>query len=95
MLVIKLLGILDIFIAICFWIFGIFNLKIMAGFILILGLYLVAKGIIFITGLSLASILDIVIGIVIIITSSMTMPKWIVIITALFLIQKGIFSMLD
>ncbi|MBS3075935.1 hypothetical protein J4429_05780 [Candidatus Pacearchaeota archaeon] len=94
-MIIKLLGILDIFIAICFWIFGIFSLKIMTGFILILGLYLLAKGIIFVTGLSFASILDILAAIIIIIASSITMPKVIVIFTSLFLIQKGVFSMVN
>jgi hypothetical protein len=94
-MIVKILGILDIFIAICFWIFGIFDLKIMAGFILILGLYLLAKGVVFVTGLSFASFFDILFAIIIIVASSITMPKIIVIIASLFLIQKGVFSLMS
>jgi hypothetical protein len=94
MLVIKLLGILDIFVGICFWIFEVFNL-IPGSFILILGLFLLAKGLIFITGFSAASSLDIICSIILIATSSTAMPKVIVIIVSLFLIQKGIFSLLS
>lgn len=94
-MIIKFLGILDIFIAICFWIFGIFNLQIMSGFILVLGLFLLAKGIIFITGLSFASFFDILCAIIIIIASSFAMPKIIVILASIFLIQKGVFSLVS
>ena len=95
-MILKLLGIIDIFVGICFWLFGIFHI-LPESFILILGLFLLAKGVIFVTGLSIVSILDIISSIIIITTSSseIVMPKIVVIIITLFLLQKGIFSMLS
>ncbi len=94
-MIIKALGILDIFIGICFWIFGIFNLSFLSGFIFILGIMLLVKGVIFMTQLSIASILDIVAALIIISSASVVLPKIAVIIIALFLLQKGIFSLLS
>jgi len=94
MVVVKLLGILDIFIGICFWIFGIFG-WIPENFILLIGLFLLGKGIVFLTGLSIASALDILAAIIIILASSIVLPKVIVILASLFLIQKGIMSLLN
>lgn len=93
-MIIKLLGILDIFIAICFWIFGIFG-WISNSFILLLGLFLLVKGIVFITGLSFASILDILASVIIILGSSYELPNIAIIIISLFLLQKGIMSLLN
>lgn len=95
-MIIKILGILDIFVGICFWLFGIFHI-LPESFILILGLFLLAKGVIFITGLSIVSFLDIISSIIIISASAseIIMPKIVVIIVTLFLLQKGIFSMLS
>ncbi len=94
-MIIKILGALDILIALSFWIFGIFDLEFMSGFILILGFFLIAKGIIFLTQLSIASILDLVSAGLIIYGTSVALPNVIVIIVSLFLLQKGIFSMLS
>ncbi len=91
-MIIKILGILDIFIGLCFWLFGIFNI-IPKSFILILGLFLLVKGIIFITGLSVTSFLDIICAVIIITGSSIVLPKIVVILVAIFLIQKGVFSL--
>jgi len=93
-MIIKILGILDIFVGICFWLFGIFHV-IPSSFILILGLYLLAKGIAFITGLSFISLLDIVSSFIIIASTSNTMPQVVVILVSLFLLQKGVFSLLS
>jgi hypothetical protein len=92
-MILKVLGILDIFTGICFWVFGIFNLEFMSGFIFVLGIILLVKGIIFMTQLSIASILDIICSFILIGAGSMVMPKVVVIITTLFLLQKGIFSL--
>ena len=92
-MILKILGVLDIFIGICFWIFGMFNFSILSGFIFILGIVLLIKGIIFMTQLSIASILDIVVALIIISSTSVALPKVIVIIIALFLLQKGILSL--
>lgn len=92
-MLVKILGVLDIFIAVFFWLFGIFGF-LPEGFILILGLILMVKGLVFLIGLSIISFLDIFVGIIIIIASSVVLPKFIVIIVALFLLQKGILSLL-
>ena len=93
-MIIKILGVLDIFIGICFWIFGVFNL-LPKSFILLLGLFLLAKGVVFITGLSFASFLDILAAVLIIIASSVAFPLVVIIIISLFLIQKGAFSLMS
>ncbi len=92
-MLVKLLGVLDIFIAIFFWLFGIFYI-IPGKFILVLGFVLLVKGLVFIFGLSIMSFLDIVTGIIIILATSIEMPYVVVIIIALFLLQKGILSLL-
>ncbi len=92
-MLVKLLGILDIFVAICFWLFGVLH-WLPERFILILGIILLVKGLIFIAGFSIASLLDIILGIVIAIASSVTLPHVAIVLIALFILQKGIFSML-
>ena len=79
-MIIKILGILDIFIAVVFWLFGIFHI-IPSSFILILGLFLLVKGIVFITGLSIISFLDIISAVIIIIASAseIVMPIFVII----------------
>ena len=93
-MIVKILGALDILVALSFWVFGIFHISAMAGFILVLGLFLLVKGIAFATTLNITSILDIICALTIIASTSMVMPKVVVIILSLFLLQKGIFSML-
>jgi len=93
-MIIKILGFLDVLIGICFWLSGIFNI-IPRNFIFILGLFLLVKGVIFISGLSVVSFLDIVFGVVIIIESGFEIPNIIVSLISIFLIQKGIFSLIS
>jgi len=94
-MIVKILGIIDIITAISFWIFGIFHPGFMSGFILILGFYLLIKGIAFAVRLNLMSIIDVVCALIILASTSIVMPIFIVIIVALFILQKGIFSMLS
>ncbi len=96
--ILKLLGLIDILAAIIFWIFGIFRLQgnaFMVGFVMLLGFYLLVKGVAFIISADIASVLDIIAGIIIIATTGFAMPKIVVIIVSLYLLQKGIFSMLS
>lgn len=93
-MILKILGTLDIFVALVFWLFGIFHI-VNESFVLILGLFLLAKGIAFISGLSIGSILDIISAGIIIVSTGMEMPKIVVIIVSLFLLQKGVFSWLS
>lgn len=92
-MIVKILGILDIFIGICFWLFGVFGL-ISESFILILGLFVLIKGIVFITGLSFVSFLDIVSGAIIVIGTGFDVSNVVVGLVSIFLIQKGVFSLM-
>ena len=94
-MILKVLGALDIFTAICFWIFGIFHLSFISNLILILGFYILIKGIAFATTLNLVSIIDVVCGFIMIGSTSYSMPIVLVIIVSLFILQKGIFSMMS
>ena len=91
-MIIKILGVLDIIIGICFWVFGILGVGIQE-LILIMGLVLLVKGIIFIYGLSVISFSDIGVGLIILSSTSVEMPNLVVILVSLFLLQKGIFSL--
>jgi hypothetical protein len=93
-MIIQILGILDVIVAISFWIYGVFGL-IPSGLVLILGLILLGKSIGFIYNLNIASILDIVCAMIIIFSSTIDIPIILVIIVSLFLLQKGIFSLLS
>ena len=93
-MIIKLLGVLDIFIAILFWLFGVFG-AIPSKFILFLGMILLIKGIIFITGLSITSFLDIFSAILILISTATKLPILVIALITLFLLQKGIFSLMN
>ncbi|MBD3252299.1 hypothetical protein GF386_01045 [Candidatus Pacearchaeota archaeon] len=93
-MIVKILGLIDIVVGISFWLFGIFHLKILAGFILIMGLFLLAKGIAFAAQLSIASILDIASAFLIASATYTTFPNIVIIIISLFLIQKGVFSII-
>ena len=88
-MIVKILGLMDIFVALTFWIFGIFNLSFLSEFIFILGIILLIKGVIFMTQLSIASILDIIAALILIASSStsVAMPKLVVIIIALVLLS--------
>ncbi len=90
---IKLLGILDIATAILFWMFIVFNASSLSGIILLLGLFLLVKGIAFSANLDITSIFDIASAVIILIASSREIHIIFVIAVCLFLFQKGIFSL--
>jgi len=92
-MIIKTLGILDVVIGILFFISGIFNL-IPATIIFIAGLFLLIKGIVFISDFNLPSILDIISGAIVILSTLITMPTLIIYLVTIYLIQKGMFSLL-
>ena len=93
-MIIKILGMFDIIVAILFWIFAVFSISSLSSFVLLLGLFLLVKGIVFITSFSVASIFDIISSLIIIAGSSLNLPIIIVVIVSLFLFQKGFFSLL-
>ena len=93
-MIIKILGFLDIVVGLSFWLFGVFGIESLAGLILIFGLLLLVKGIIFVIGMDFISMVDIIFGIVVIVGSSVEMPILVIIVVSLFLIQKGVFSLM-
>ena len=88
----KTIGILDIIIAVFFWVFGIFRLWPMYWIILILGLILLTKGILFAPSFKIGSFLDILCALIIIGASSGYVNSFAVMIIAIFLFLKGIFT---
>ncbi len=92
-MIVKVLGIIDILAAVLFWLFAFFNI-IPSTIVLILAIILLAKGLIFIISDHFASILDILSAILIFISLSFPMPKIITIIITIYLLQKGILSLL-
>lgn len=90
---VKFLGIIDLFVGVSYLIIFYSN-NIQNSFILIIGIILLLKGLIFISSLNFASIMDAFLGLIIIISSSINMPIWIVLPVSIFLVQKGIFSMI-
>ena len=92
-MIVKILGIFDILVRVSFWISTIFHI-IPENFLLILALFLLAKGIAFLISLNIISLVDIVCALLIILSFSFTFPLLIPILVSLFLIQKGIFSLI-
>ncbi len=89
---IKLLGILDI-IASAFLFFSVLNIYFPKQMGIVIAIYLILKGIIFIT--SLVSIIDVLSGIMLLAGFYFIIPRVIVIVIAILLLQKGIFSLLS
>jgi hypothetical protein len=89
-MIVQLLGLIDILISANFglMLLGVF----IKTLILIFGIYLIAKGIAFIS--SIASFIDIAVGILLIISYFTILPKFLMVMAALILLQKGIFSFL-
>jgi len=92
-MIVKILGILDIISGLLFWLNGFFSI-IPDSVMIIIVLYLVIKGVIFILSKDIASILDIVSGIIIYFSLAYTLPAFVIIIVTFFLLEKGIVSLL-
>ena len=92
-MIVKILGILDIFAGFSFWLNGFFHLF-PESFMMAIVFYLIIKGLIFVISKDIASILDIVSGIVIYFSLTYTLPGFVIIIITFFLLQKGIVSLI-
>ena len=93
-MIVKILGIVDLLAAIFFWIFGFFGI-IPSSIIFVFAFYLLIKGVIFvILADKFVSGLDIVCGIIMFLAIQFSMPTIIIILVSIYLIQKGIFSLL-
>lgn len=93
-MIVKILGIIDIITAILFWVFAVFEVSYLSQIILLLGFVILMKGIIFSFDFNIVSIIDILISFVIIYASTNTIPFIAIIILSIYLLQKGIFSLL-
>ena len=94
MVVVKFLGVLDLIAAMVFWMFGVLGL-LPKGLVTFFAFYLLIKGVVFLISADIASILDIVCSVIMFIAVNSGMPKLIVIIVTLFLLQKGLFSLVS
>ena len=92
MISVKILGAIDLITAILFWVFMVFDLIGLSQTITFLGIFLLIKGIVFATTLDVASVLDIISAIIIIVASAFNVHIILVIIVAIYLAQKGLFS---
>jgi len=92
-MIVKILGLLDIISALSFWLFALFHI-IPQTLILIIAFYLLIKGAIFLISKDIASILDIICAGIIFLALNSGIPKFVAILVSLFLLQKGIFSLL-
>lgn len=92
-MLVKILGILDICAGIILWLNILFPIPaILLG---IFGIYILAKGLIFIGfGLDILSAMDIIAGIAIIITATISMPIILISIISIYLVGKGAISVL-
>ncbi|MBU3913370.1 MAG: hypothetical protein KKE50_04715 [Nanoarchaeota archaeon] len=91
-MIVKILGIFDMLAALLFWVFGIFGI-IPSNLILILAVYLLVKGLIFVISADVASVIDILVSLIMFLSLSFHIPQIIVITATLILIQKGAFSL--
>ena len=91
MVIVKGLGFFDLLAGVVFWVFGMFGV-IPGNFITFLGLVILVKGGIFVASKDIASILDVISGVLILVSVQVAMPEIVVILVSLYLIQKGMFS---
>ncbi|HJX50651.1 MAG TPA: hypothetical protein VJ438_04260 [Candidatus Nanoarchaeia archaeon] len=91
-MLVKILGALDILAGIIFWLS--FPFPIPAIILGIFGIYVLAKGLIFVGfGLDVLSAIDIIAGILIIASVSISMPVILISVISIYLIGKGLFSL--
>ena len=87
-MILQLFGLIDILSSLLFGLifFGVY----LKTITLILGIYLIIKGLVFLN--ALASIIDIAAGIILILSNFYAFPNSILAILGLLMLQKGIFS---
>ncbi|MBR9701744.1 hypothetical protein GOV13_02375 [Candidatus Pacearchaeota archaeon] len=94
---VKIFGAIDIFVGLIFWIYSMLNSIgwniIPDGLIIVLGIILLIKGLIFAIGLDFFSVLDVITAIIILISISFTLPTTAVHVIGIYLVGKGIVSL--
>ena len=93
-MIVKLLGILDLLSAMLFFLFAYLN-WISGTLIVVVALYLILKGAVFVLlAKSIISGLDVIAGIIIFVSLDIIFPQLVILIVVLYLLQKGVFSLL-
>jgi len=92
-MVVKLLGTLDLIAALLFFLSAIFSI-VPQSWVVVIGLYVLVKGIIFAISKDYASFIDIASGTVILLSINFPIHIVIVVIVCLYLVQKGVVSWL-
>jgi len=92
-MIVRVLGILDIFSAICFFIFSKFNI-LPETLILVVAFYLLVKGAAFLIFRDVLSMIDILCSFVIFAALNMHVSTIVSSLVVLFLLGKGVFSLL-
>jgi hypothetical protein len=94
-MIIKMFGIMDLIVALAFFINNFFD-KTSDWFpnkiILVLAIYIIIKGLFFLFTWDLASIIDIICGILILLSTYWIIPAILASIVIIFLLQKAFFS---
>ena len=94
----KIFGIADLIVAGAFFLNNWFdksNSWFPNNIVLFLAIYLIVKGLFFLVNLDFASIIDIICGIIIIISLSIHIPLVLAAVVLVFLLQKAIFSIIS
>ena len=96
MVIVKLFGICDIIVATIFLLSNTYNSLglVSSTFVIYAGLYLITKGLIFVWSLDFASIMDIIIGVIILISTLITISFGLAGIIILFMLIKGAMSLI-
>jgi len=93
-MIVKLLGILDILSAVLFFAFAYLG-WISRTFLVVVALYLILKGAVFVLlAKSVVSGLDVIAGIIVFVSLDIVFSSLVVLIVVLYLLQKGVFSLL-
>ncbi|MBI2629888.1 hypothetical protein HYW76_02210 [Candidatus Pacearchaeota archaeon] len=92
-MIVKILGILDILSAVIFWVFSIFHI-LPKSLLMVVAFYLLIKGVVFLISKDIPSALDVASAFIIFLSLDYTLPIIIPLIVSLFLLQKGVFSLL-
>lgn len=90
----KALGIFDIMVGLFFLLFYFLDF-ISSGFIVTLGIILLIKGVLFGLSIDFASIGDGISAIIILLSTSMDIPRMMAIVISLFLFQKGLMGLIS
>lgn len=93
MVIVKILGTLDLLVAIFFWSFGFWHI-IPAGIIAFFAFVILIKGVSFSIMRDFASFGDIVCSLVMFLSLYISLPIFVFIVVSFYLLQKGIFSLL-